>query len=162
MGYIVDGISYDLKYGGNTATIINAEAYFVGTVSQLGSDEVAATVAAYNDLKVRINDYVTTTPEQDVKDTFIDAITGVITAGNISGLAAKVNIDLDGLNAGLVIERAAIIASKGDTQADVLVYVDDNWAVKTTNIASYDAGKCSRDVGLILDAVRRDFLLGTD
>tara|TARA_R110000772_G_scaffold2097_1_gene7295 strand:+ start:609 stop:9818 length:9210 start_codon:yes stop_codon:yes gene_type:complete len=162
VGYIVDGISYDLKYGGNTATIINAEAYFVGTVSQLGSDEVAATVAAYNDLKVRINDYVTTTPEQDVKDTFIDAITGVITAGNISGLAAKVNIDLDGLNAGLVIERAAIIASKGDTQADVLVYVDDNWAVKTTNIASYDAGKCSRDVGLILDAVRRDFLLGTD
>ena len=77
---------------------INAEAYLVGAVLQIGSGELTATVAAYNDLKTRLDAVVSTTPEQTVKDTFIDEIVGVINAGNTTGLDAEVEIGTGGLS----------------------------------------------------------------
>ena len=162
VGYIIDGLSHDVKYGGNNGTRVNAEAYFVGTESQLGFGEGTATVAAYNDLKTRINVVVTTASEQTYIGDLIDEITGVITAGNVTGLASAIAIDLDGYLSGVLSERTFIQAAKITIQEDTIEYVDNNFAIKNTNIKSYDAGKCSRDVGIILDAVRRDFILGTD
>lgn len=159
VGYILDALSHDVKYGGNGGSRTNAEAYFVGTVSQLGEDEITATVASYNQLKTIINTYVTTVPEQTIIAGLIDIITEVVTDGNLTGLDAKVSIDVTGLSN---TERAAILASKASIQDDTIDYVDAQWAVKQTNILSYDAGVCSRDVGLILDAVRKDLTLQTD
>ena len=51
VGLIVDALRYDLTYGGNLETYNAAMAYFVGNSSQLGSNEKAATLAAYNRLK---------------------------------------------------------------------------------------------------------------
>jgi len=162
VGYIIDALAHDVKYGGNGGTRVNAEAYFVGTESQLGFGEGTATIAAYNDLKTRINVVVTTAPEQTDIGALIDEITGVITAGDLTGLSAPVAIDLDGYLSGVLSERTIILTNKSTIEDDTIEYVDDNWAIKNTNIKSYDAGKCSRDVGIILDAVRRDFILGTD
>ena len=156
VGYIVDGLSHDVKYGGNTATRTNALAYFSGTVSQLGFGEGTATVAAYNDLKTRINAVVTTAPEQTVLGGLVDEITGVITAGNITGLSAEVNIVTTGLT---TTEYDVIVAGIVGAQAATIDYVDLNWSTK---LGGYNAGKCARDVGLILDAVARDLLIGTD
>ena len=160
-GFIVDALSYDIQYGGNTASRRNAEAYFVGTVNQLGydSDEIVATAAAYEQLKVITDTYVTTAPEQARVDELLDTIIEVIEARSLSVLDAKVDIDVGGLDN---TERAAIGANKSTIQDDTITYVDDNWAIKTTNIKSYDAGKCSRDVGLIVDAVARDLIIGTN
>ncbi len=156
VGYIIDGLSHDVKYGGNTATRTNALAYFSGTVSQLGFGEGTATVAAYNDLKTRINAVVTTAPEQTVLGGLVDEITGVITAGNTTGLSAEVNIVTTGL---ITTEYDAIVAGIVGAQAATIDYVDLNWSTK---LGGYNAGKCARDVGLILDAVARDLLLGSD
>lgn len=35
LGYIIDGLSYDVNYSSNLATIANTSAYFIGTVSML-------------------------------------------------------------------------------------------------------------------------------
>ena len=160
-GFIVDALSYDIQYGGNTAARKNAEAYFVGTVNQLGYDsaEIVATAAAYEQLKVITDTYVTTAPEQARVDELLDTIIEVIEARSLSVLDAEVDIDVGGLDN---TERAAIEVSKSDIQDLTIDYVDQTWAVKTTNIKSYDAGKCSRDVGLIVDAVARDLILGTN
>ena len=54
--YIVDALSYDIQYGGNSASVAAARSYFVGTVNQLGegTDERLATEQAYGILKTQI------------------------------------------------------------------------------------------------------------
>ena len=156
VGYIIDGLAHDVKYGGNTAARTNALAYFVGTTSQLGSGEGVATVAAYNDLKTRINVVVTTAPEQTVIGALVDEITGVITAGNTTGLSAEIEIETGGLT---TTEFDAIKAAVSDAQTATITYINENFS---SALSGYDAAKCARDVGLILDAVRRDLLIGSD
>ena len=56
VGLIVDALRYDLTYGGNLETYNAAIAYFVGNVAQIGVNEKAATLAAYNRLKTIIGD----------------------------------------------------------------------------------------------------------
>src|SRR6056300_21612 len=59
VGFIVDGLTFDVLYGGTHAITINTRAYFVGAVSQLGVGETAATVATYTHLKIIINELIT-------------------------------------------------------------------------------------------------------
>ena len=53
-GYIIDALTYDILYGGNSATITNARAYFDAAVAQLPADQRAATAAAYAHLSTVI------------------------------------------------------------------------------------------------------------
>lgn len=163
-GFIIDALSYDIKYGGNTASRKNAQAYFVGTKNQLGydSDEIDNTALAFAQLKVITDAYVQSAPEQARVDELIDLIVEVIDDRSLTNLDAEVGIDLGGIDPANVTERTTILNGKSTIQDDTIDYVDANWAIKTTNIKSYDAGKCSRDVGLIIDAVARDLILGTN
>ncbi len=81
VGLIIDAIRYDLTYGGNMETYNAAMAYFVGNVSQLGGNEKAATLAAYNKLKVIIGDIL--------QKIVITPTTGNVTAQNTSGNAGS-------------------------------------------------------------------------
>jgi hypothetical protein len=56
VGFIIDGLVYDLTYGGNLETYTSAMAYFVGTLAQYGSGEKSQTIAAYYRLKDIIDD----------------------------------------------------------------------------------------------------------
>lgn len=56
VGLIIDALRYDVTYGGNLETYNAAIAYFVGSVSQYGSNEKLPTIAAYNRLKSIIGD----------------------------------------------------------------------------------------------------------
>ena len=51
IGFIIDALRYDLTYGGNLETYNAAIAYFVGNSAQIGVNEKAATLSAYNRLK---------------------------------------------------------------------------------------------------------------
>lgn len=173
-GYVVDALTYDVKYAGNTATRINAEAYFVGTTYQGGAGEQAATAAAYGELKNIINTYMTPAAEETRVSDLLDIIIDVINAGNLDGLPAAVEPDITGVASNVSSEYNIIVAAKSTIQDDTIDYVDDNWAIKMTNIqvpddstnpteiANYDELKCYRDVGLIIDAVRRDLITGSD
>jgi hypothetical protein len=58
-GYIIDALTYDILYGGNSATITNARAYFDAAVAQLPADQRAATAAAYAHLSTVITTVLT-------------------------------------------------------------------------------------------------------
>ena len=58
IGFIVDGLTFDILYGGTHGITLNTRAYFVGAASQLGAGETAATVATYNHLKVIVDELV--------------------------------------------------------------------------------------------------------
>ena len=51
VGFILNALRYDLTYGGNLETYNAAIAYFVGTTSQLGPDELLPTIATFTYLK---------------------------------------------------------------------------------------------------------------
>ena len=61
VGFILDAISYDMLYGGNSATVQAARSYFVDGLEQLGYDEGTATIAGYERLKVAIEPVVLAT-----------------------------------------------------------------------------------------------------
>ena len=163
-GYIIDALSHDIQYGGNTATRTNAEAYFLGTetqradVIQLGDSEVAPTVAAYNQLKNLINSVVSTGPEQTRASELIDIINEVLEDRSLDNLDDEVDIVKTGL---VTTEYEKILANKDETQDAVIKFVNENFTQKAS-LPDYGQQKCYRDTGLILDAVRRDLLLQTD
>jgi len=153
--YIVDALAHDIKYGGNTGTRTNARAYFSKGVDQLGAGEQAATVAAYEQLKTFINAFVTTQQEQDDIAVLIDIIRQVITDGNLDNLAAEVEPFITG--SATEADANAIFTAKLSIQDQTIVYANDRFFNP-----AYDQALCFRDVGLILDAVKRDLILGTD
>ena len=131
-GYIVDALTYDVLYGGNSATVINARAYFDGAVAQLPEAQRVATAAAYAHLATVVAAVVTdatgvasTTPttgnaqtqvttgaaatatEGNILDGLLQVIEDVVTAGNLNSLPLTVNPDLTALNVGASLVDAA-------------------------------------------------------
>ena len=48
VGYIIDAVSYDVLYGGNSQTADAADSYYDGAVFRISLSEKPATIAAYN------------------------------------------------------------------------------------------------------------------
>ena len=78
VGYIIDALTYDLTYGGDTQTLIAGLAYYDGVSSTLSIDssEKAATIDAYTFLRSRITSVVSSvelpSPEQTEVKQFTD------------------------------------------------------------------------------------------
>ena len=61
VGYLIDALSYDLSYGGNSATAQAITSYFIGTlVDQLPELQREATGLAYTHLATDLHDVITT------------------------------------------------------------------------------------------------------
>jgi hypothetical protein len=102
--YIVDAISYDIQYGGNTASIRAAQAYYEGAVSILPADQRPYTVAAFEQLRLIVDDIITeayagqtanggniaSATEQADAGNLIGIIINVIDANNVSAVPTKV------------------------------------------------------------------------
>lgn len=115
VGFIVDGLTFDILYGGTHGITINTRAYFIGATSQLGVGETAATVATYNHLKVIIDQLVrnvltsnlaagantggnggqyATSTEGTQLINLLTILTNALTAGNLNSLPAVVKPNL--------------------------------------------------------------------
>ena len=131
-GYIVDALTYDILYGGNSATAINARAYFDGAVTQLPEAQRLATAAAYNHLAGVVFVVVTdatgvptvvptagntesqdasgnpaTATEGNALDALLQIIENVVTAGNLNSLPDVVTPDLSALSVDAALVDAA-------------------------------------------------------
>ena len=154
VGYILDALSHDVKYGGNTAARQNALAYFVGAVSQLGVGENVVTVQSYLQLKTLINAYVTTTLEQTNISDLLDIIITVISDEDLDSLPDETEIDTTGL---VTTEFDSIYANRLAFQNDTIDFVND-----MNPVSNFDDEKCFRDTGLIIDAVALDLQNNTN
>ncbi len=79
IGFIVDAVSYDIMYGGNSQTVAAAKAYYSNGVMQLPSGEKTATVATFT--------YVQSVVEDAVVNTLITRLNTTVTQ-NVSLPAA--------------------------------------------------------------------------
>ena len=149
-GYIIDAVTHDILYGGNTASQRAADAYFIGTVSQLGPEEAIPTASAFGYLRSLMNTFVTTATEQARVISLVGIVIDVIEAGSVAGLPAEVEPDLAGLTTtdhDLIQTNTAVI--KGLTTDHI-----------TQNYPVYDVAKCERDVGFIVDGASHDVQYG--
>jgi len=155
-GYIVDALTHDVKYGGNTASRTNALAYFVGTENQLGNDagEITATIESYTQLKTIVNSYVTTSAEQTVLGDLIQTTIDVLEADDDAAVAPETDIQLAGINSD---EVTAIQTGKLETQNDTIDYIND-----TQTVSNFDDEKCARDSILIVKAIALDLFNNTN
>ena len=62
VGYIIDAVSYDIMYGGNSQTAKAADAYYDGAVFRIADSEKANTIAAYNFIRSIIDECILGTP----------------------------------------------------------------------------------------------------
>ena len=121
--YIVDALTYDILYGGDSGTVTNARAYLDGAVAQLPVDQRAATAAAYVHLASVVGDVLlgnsvtatagnaeiqnTTAPyatatETAITDSLINIIKLTAENGNLNAVPDPTSPDVDAL--GVVTE----------------------------------------------------------
>ena len=171
-GYIVDALSYDILYGGNSATLTAARAYFEGTASQLGAGQETATAAAYNYLQTIAQQIVqgtdvaelqvgvaqdftsgnATATEATIIADLIQYIEDVITAGSLDPLPASEFPDISAESQDYIDANESILAAKPTLQVTTLDYVNSTYSV------GYDKAACSRDVREYIDAIKYDLI----
>jgi hypothetical protein len=176
VGYIVDSISFDLLYGGNRQAVQAGVYYygFSGTQSAI-QGEIENTKLAYNYLRTLLPyviqgvSYPTpaqtaeiqvltgttgTTIQSTVAQASIDLITNIIEngpseAGEPSPMPLSASTDLD------IVEAATKLSENRDwLVAEVIAYISN------PSSFIYDAAKCYRDVGFIIDSISFDLLHG--
>jgi hypothetical protein len=169
LGYIIDAVSYDVQYGGDSATQMAARAYFDGAVSVLPSGQKAATAAAFTELQdiigkiilesypgQDINNPIGSTAEQSEAEGLVQIIIDVITADNLSALPATVTYPtVTWVATGIKSAANRLATDKSTIIADTITYINDNFVNFT-----YNATKCRSDINFIVDAITYDALYG--
>ena len=180
VGYLLDGIIYDLTYGGNSGSYQIANRYYVQGVLQIVSPQVEVITQTWLLGKITTNILTNTTYVKVNTSASQTVITG--NAGE-TGSAAQTttlfNITVNAINSGLssiptpVLPNtqssglmpstvALLEANKRYIQEETIAYIAYN---ATNNIApyayyTYNAEKCRRDVSYVLEGYISDLKHG--
>ena len=175
IGYIVDAVRYDLTYGGNLATQIAARSYYSNGVFVELSGEKAAALATQTYLKSIIDDIVTgVSITRSSGNTTVQDITGTAgSAGAATFAQARIQEMYDTIDTGtepttITPDTTWITSAKATFNSSVISatpYIQESaidWVQTSYPTFNYDADTCSRDMGYILDALRYDFIFGSN
>ena len=185
VGYIIDALRYDLAYGygiGSTSNYAVRQAglaYYSGAVLQIDSNDKSATIAAYGYLKTLaqsiVQDSAVASPLQNTVTqvraalgqavgsastatsvgTLVDVITTIINdVANAPAEDLPETTWVDGL---LSTSHASLQSNKTIIRNNVINYINTNFPTLT-----YDSTTCSRDVGLLIDAVGYDMMFNSN
>ena len=168
VGYILDGLSYDILYDGNFASRILAFSYFKDGVSQLGgAAEVTASIAAYTNLKTELGTLLSETlTGQDVTSEIqsgqllqtarlqglLQITIDALTAGNFNGVPALVNPDTTAIAEPIILDFTTIVAAKTTIQSDSIDFADVYGPVQ------YDRDAYRLIIEYTLDGIVHDLL----
>ena len=175
VGIIIENILYDSTFGGNSKSVESGLAYFNGVISVIAG-EISQTVAALEYIKTLVPFIVTnqTAPDLITDPHFEQVKNIVLTNGNISVTPIANNIDIiiniiqngpltaptvyysTGVEFGLVSAEILMQANRAFIQKEISAYVDSIAPIEFV----YNKSKCERDVGLIVDAISQDLLIG--
>jgi len=141
-GLIADGVS-GISY---TGTLVEFPTNDSAIITQLKNRPNIGDAVAFN----AGDTYYTVSEVEPIQVAKYDQL------GNIS-LVAVQPPDFTGVSGELVMDRTVILASKSKIQTDVIDYLGETYPDQ-----DYNQFKCSRDIGLILDAVLDDMMFGTN
>ena len=177
IGYILDALQHDMTYGGNVQTLIAGSSYYSNYVSTIAASERTAILDAYGRLKTVVG--------QIVLETNVTETSGNVATQDISGTAgsagastfaqARIQDVIDWITnataptalyptaaialatSGLQTAYTALQASRTEIQSDTVA-----WVKKYHQDVNFNTALCSRDAGLIVDALSYDLVLGTN
>jgi hypothetical protein len=179
IGYIIDSVSFDLLHGGNKQAVQSGLYYYGVTSTNIVIEgQGAATTLAYDRIKsivpqlvtnnpvltspgVTVNQNTTLPPATNAEATelirYLTTITEIITNGP-SVAAPAIPISLIGSTSTNAKKAYDIlVANRSFIQDEIISYID---SVYNPGNFNYNEEKCYRDIGLIVDAVSQDILLG--
>lgn len=158
-GYIIDALSHDLNYNSNIATILNAEAYFVGTASQLPLDQREPTALAIEQLGTICSsimlgiyenqsngDGLATQTEADRCVELTDIIKNVILKNTLQELPARREPDLSWVDEEFVNSKEVIEENVTRIQAATISFVNTSFEFIDENLTRRDALNLIRSI----------------
>ena len=178
VAYMVNAVGFDLLHGGNRQSIQNGLYYYgFSSISTNIYNETTQTVAAFNYLGSIIGQVIqnqivsvrqteidqifftttATTAEANIITSNVNTITNIILNGpGVAAPPAAIAMTAS-TTATMVTAYDLIRANKDFLIEETIAYIDQNFNPGKFN---YNEAKCYRDVGLILDAVTQDIILG--
>ena len=176
VGYIVDALCYDVLYGGNSASVQAAQAYFVGAVSQVPNEQ-GQTVAAFgrlssvaqqiaqgqtvtksagNTASQAFSGLVGTATQATVISGLVGIVTDAITGGSTASIPTPTYPDITWTTTATQTLISTIQTNTATIIGNMISFINNTYSGFT-----YDQGKCSRDTGLVVDAIVQDLLFST-
>jgi hypothetical protein len=177
IGYILDALQHDMTYGGNVQTLIAGSSYYSNYVSTIAANERTAILDAYGRLKTVVGQIVLeTNVTETVGNTETQDISGTAgSAGSSTFAQARIQDVIDWITnataptalyptaaialatSGLQTAYTALQAKRTEIQSDTVA-----WVRKYHQEVNFNTTLCSRDAGLIVDALSYDLVLGTN
>ena len=153
IGYMIDALAYDMMFGSNFAAIITGKSYHRAlTSAQLVlASQKKASLGLIKFLKYKAKAVATGGAVAQINET-IDDIVGTINGGATPRILWK---DYTGVDAQDFAGAKLIWQNKDFVARETLQYIATNYP-----LVVYSASACSRDVGLIIDALRYDLTYG--
>jgi hypothetical protein len=178
INYILDAIQYDMTYGCNTQTLINASSYYSFGTAQLTSPQKTAYLAMLAVLKTEISQIILKTTISPIQsgNPFTQSTTGtagsagsatfaqglvqniinwITNAAGDSETTASVSVAL--ASSALQTAYTALTGATSEIQADTV-----GWVSKFYQAVNFTSSTCSRDTGYIVNALAFDMALGTN
>ena len=176
IGYILDGVRYDITYGGNTQSLIVGSAYYSNYSSTIDLGEITATVAAYNRIRTIIGQIaqaqsVTITPGNAVSQVGVGVNGG--NAASATFAQARVQDVIDWINnaapnatiaPSIAWATPALQTAFNELQAKKTEIVADVtwWVYKNYQDVNFNEELCARDTGYMVDALSYDVVFGSN
>jgi hypothetical protein len=172
VGIILENIAYDATFGGNEKTVESGLSYYDGVTSVIAGQETQ-TIAAINYINTLSQYIITNSVAPVLVSGSAQVINTVLTGGSIAGASILNNINTitNIINYGTSVAPPVYKSSGPDNSflsAEVLMQANRTLIQKDTvswisnNYPNfvYNTDLCYRDVGLLVDAVSQDILLG--
>ena len=178
VGYILDGVSFDLLHGGNVQSIKSGVYYYSysETSTLAATNEIPATTAAYNFLKSIISNIVEAIPivnpyqnvetqnvvlnratsrETAILKGLIDNITTIVRNGpEWADEKAPINLTQSD-SVGILNAYNLLMANMDFLKAEVIAFIN-----QTMNNFTYNRQLCYRDTGILLENLVYDAVFG--
>ena len=170
--YIVDALTYDILYGGNSASVFAAQSYYYGYLNQIDgeTDETAAAIEWVGTLLADVllaDTALKTAQSVATQNTSASAASDIEVTRALELLSLMKNVirygtdnlpsteypDITWATAGIQSAVADLAAAKDTIVSDTIDYINT-----TYNGFSYDETQCSRDTGYLIDALAHDLL----
>ena len=172
VGYMVDAISHDVQYGGNTAMWNAAQIYFVNSTNLLPIEQREPTLKAFT--------HMGEVMQQVIRHEVVIPSNGNTQTQYMPSLVARRAIAQEAKDLALMVANIAYdnnptnlparVEPQTSWMSDILITekdkVDDNLETLVTSMInfisteykgiSYPKEKCRRDVGIIIDALSHD------
>ena len=177
IGFVLDGLQYDMTYGCNTQSLINGSAYYSLGILQIRSAYLQATLGALTRLKTIIGQIV---QGSSVSVTAGNTVTQYTTApvgnaGSATFAQARVQDVIDWINnaapnatiaptaaialcsSALQTSYNALVAARTEIASDA-----QQWVYKFYHASNISSSLTNRDAGLIVDALANDLIFGSN